>query len=61
MLLPWGVVGIIVSGDLNMPKIYWENFSSPEGIDQLFLDLFSNFEIEQLNNSPTVLINVVIN
>ena len=42
-----GVVGIIVAGDLNMPKIDWENFSSTEGIDKLFLDAFSNFELEQ--------------
>ena len=48
-----GVVGIIVAGDLNMPKIDWENFSSTEGIDKLFLDSFSNFELEQLIISPT--------
>ena len=48
-----GVIGIVVVGDLNMPKIDWELFSSTESIDQLFLDSFSNFELEQLINTPT--------
>ena len=48
-----GVKGVIVAGDLNMPKIDWDNFSSSENIDQLFLDSFSNFELEQLIKEPT--------
>ena len=48
-----GVKGIIIAGDLNMPKIDWETFSSPENIDRLFLDSFTNFELEQLINEPT--------
>ena len=48
-----GVKGIIIVGDLNMPKIDWDNFSSSENIDQLFLDSFTNFELEQLINEPT--------
>ena len=48
-----GVIGIIIAGDLNMPKINWETFSSTESTDQLFLDSFSDFEFEQLVNSST--------
>ncbi len=48
-----GVVGIIVAGDLNFPRINWEEFSSTEVVDRLFLDTFSNFGIQQLVNSPT--------
>ena len=36
-----------------MPKIDWETFSSPENIDRLFLDSFTNFELEHLINEPT--------
>ena len=31
-----GVKGIIIVGDLNMPKIDWDSFSSSENIDRLF-------------------------
>ena len=48
-----GVCGIVVAGDLNMPEIDWGNFSSPKPVDQLFLDTFSNFGLEQLVNGPT--------
>ena len=48
-----GVCGIIVAGDLNMPGIDWANFSSSKHVDQLFLDSFSNFGLEQLVSCPT--------
>ena len=48
-----GVKGIVLAGDLNMPKIDWENYSSTENIDRLFLDSFTNLELEQLINVPT--------
>ena len=48
-----GFNGIIVTGDLNMPGIDWPNFISLDNIDQLFLDTFSNFELEQLISVPT--------
>ena len=48
-----GVSAIIVAGDLNMPATDWQNYSSPNSIDQLFLDTLSNFELEQLVNIPT--------
>ena len=48
-----GVKGIVLAGDLNMPKIDWENFSSTENIDRLFLDSLTNLEHEQLINVPT--------
>ena len=48
-----GVKGIIITGDLNLPKVNWESYSSTEGTDQLFLETFSNFELEQLINEPT--------
>ena len=48
-----GVKGIIIAGDLNFPKINWEDYSSPDSVDQLFLDTFSNLELEQLINVPT--------
>ena len=48
-----GVKGIVLAGDLNMPKIDWENYSSTENIDRLFLDSLTNLELEQLINVPT--------
>ena len=48
-----GVKGMIIVGDLNFPKINWYAYSSPESIDQLFLDTFSNLELDQLINEPT--------
>ena len=45
-----GVKGIVLAGDLNMPKIDWENYSSTENIDRLFLDSLTNLELEQLIN-----------
>ena len=48
-----GVGAVVVAGDLNMPAIDWQNFTSPDSTDQLFLDTFSNFELEQLITGPT--------
>ncbi len=48
-----GVCGIVVAGDLNMPDIDWDNYSSPKPVDQLFLDSFSNYGLEQLVDCPT--------
>ena len=48
-----GVVGIIVAGDLNMPCVNWDEFSSSDITDRLFLDTFSDFGLEQLVNCPT--------
>ena len=48
-----GVSAIIIAGDLNMPATDWQNYSSPNSTDQLFLDTLSNFELEQLINCPT--------
>ncbi len=48
-----GVTGIVLAGDFNMPHINWEDFSSTEAVDQLFLDSFSNLGLEQLVNDPT--------
>ncbi|MCP4459038.1 MAG: hypothetical protein GY816_13600, partial [Cytophagales bacterium] len=48
-----GVCGIVVAGDLNLPGIDWVEYSTPNTIEQLFLDSFSNFGLEQLVNCPT--------
>ena len=48
-----GVVGIIVAGDLNLPSVNWEEYSSTVPAERLFLDTFSNYGIEQLVNVPT--------
>ena len=48
-----GVCGLVVAGDFNMPEIDWGNFRSPKPVDQLFLDTFSNFGLEQLVSRPT--------
>ena len=48
-----GVSSIIVAGDLNMPGINWENFSSTDNTDNLFLDTFSSFELDHLISVPT--------
>ena len=48
-----GISAIVVVGDLNLPHVNWEDFSSPDNVGQLFLDTFSNFGIEQLVNCPT--------
>ena len=48
-----GVSSIVVACDINMPDVDWQNFSSPHTTDQLFLDTFSNFELEQLIDVPT--------
>ena len=43
----------MIAGDLNLPGIDWQNYCSSNPIEQLFLDTFSNFGIEQLITSPT--------
>jgi len=48
-----GVKGIVVAGDLNLPGIDWRNYCGSNPVEQLFLDTFSNFGIEQLITSPT--------
>ena len=48
-----GVSSIIVTGDLNMPSVDWDNFSSTDNTEQLFLDTFSNLELDQLVSVPT--------
>ena len=48
-----GVCGIIVAGDLNMPEVDWDNYSCTKPVDQMMLDSFSNFGLEQLVDCPT--------
>ena len=48
-----GVAGIIVVGDINLPDVNWENYSSPNNIEQMFLDSFSNFGLEQIVRTST--------
>ena len=48
-----GVSGIIISGDLNLPGIDWDDFNSQNALEQSFLDSFSNFGFEQLIRCPT--------
>ena len=48
-----GVKGIVIAGDLNLPGIDWQNYCSSNPVEQLFLDTFSNFGIEQLITIPT--------
>ena len=48
-----GVTGIVIAGDLNLSGIDWQNYCSRNPVEQLFLDTFSNFGIEQLITSPT--------
>ena len=39
---------IILIGDLNLPNVNWENFTSSNPVEQLFLDTFGNLSLEQL-------------
>ena len=48
-----GVKGIIIVGDLNLPQVNWEDYSSTVNKEQLFLDTFSNFELQQVILEPT--------
>ena len=48
-----GVRGMIVTGDINLPDVDWDRYSSPNIIEQSFLDSFSNFELEQFVKTPT--------
>ena len=48
-----GVTGIVIAGDLNMSKTVWDSYSSTDNIEQLFLDSFVNFGLDQLINVPT--------
>ena len=48
-----GVTGIVIAGDLNLSKTDWNSYSTTDPTDQLFLDTFSNFGLEQLINEPT--------
>ena len=48
-----GVKGVVDAGDLKFPELDWDSFSSHVAIDQLFLDSFSNFELEQLFQVPS--------
>ena len=48
-----GVSGIILIGDINLPNFDWEGYSSSNNIEQLFLDSFINFELDQFIRTPT--------
>ena len=51
-----GAKSIIIVGDLNMSKIDWDSFSSSENIDRLFLDSFTNYELEKLINEHKLVV-----
>ena len=42
-----------IIGDLNLESVNWENNSSSDNTQSLFLDLFNNLGLTQLINSPT--------
>ena len=42
-----------IIGDLNLEPVNWENNSSSDNTQSLFLDLFNNLGLTQLINSPT--------
>ena len=42
-----------MTGDINLPDVDWESYSSSNNIEQLFLDSFSNFELDQFIRTPT--------
>ncbi len=44
---------LILVGDLNMPCANWEDFTSQNPTEQLFLDTFGDLSMEQLVNEPT--------
>ena len=48
-----GISNIFVVGDLNMPKIQWDQFHSRDNVEQLFLNTFSNLALDQLIDVPT--------
>ena len=48
-----GVTGVVIAGDLNLSKTDWDCYSSTDSTEQLFLDSFANFGLEQLIHVPT--------
>ena len=44
---------VLLLCDINLSDVDWEEFSSPNNIEQLFLDLFNNFELEQIVKTST--------
>jgi hypothetical protein len=44
---------MILVGDLNLPKIHWPTFSSPQNSDLPFTDLCRTLSLHQLIDSPT--------
>ena len=48
-----GISNIIVIGDLNLSSINWPDYSSTVAVEEIFLNTFSNFGLEQLITSAT--------